>query len=201
MEHMTLLHRLLYLFKQFELKIGLTNEGVPRRPVTGTARQLWRERAWTGALTMAFVAHNAEEALTETRMHGTLIQAYSSNSLTPTEQLMASTVLSCLALLWLIVAFRVRQLTYVSGINTGLAGVLLFNAVVPHLVLLGMLRNYTPGIVTVLLFSVPLGIHQLVRQRHLGTLTFPLFVKCLWAGLLIGLVSITFALGISKLLV
>lgn len=201
MEHMTLLHRLLYLFKQFELKIGLTNEGVPRSPVTGTARQLVQERCWTGALILAFVAHNAEEALTETHLQGTLLQAYSSNALSPSEQVMASMLLSCMALLWLGVALRARQLTYVSGINTALAGILLFNALVPHLLLFGILHSYTPGIITVLLFSIPLGVYQLVRQRRLGILTLPLFIKCLWAGLLMGLVGITLVLGLSKLLV
>jgi hypothetical protein len=89
----------------------------------------------------------------------------------------------------------------VSGINTGLAAILLFNALAPHLILLGMVRRYTPGIITVLLLNVPLGIYQLVRQRQQGVLTLPLFIKYLWAGLLTGLVGVTFALVVSKLLV
>jgi hypothetical protein len=79
--------------------------------VTGTRQQLVNERGWTTALTATFIAHIAEETLSINHLHGTLIQEYSSNSLSPSEHLLANSILCCIALLWLGIAFRTQLLT------------------------------------------------------------------------------------------
>jgi hypothetical protein len=116
------------------------------------------------ALVMSFLLHNVEESYA--------ICKYPINNpfsffqpLSCREFLFTVSILSIIGIVFYLLAEATKSPSLFLFISTALSAVLLFNVLVPHLVIAVYTLKYTPGLITALTLNLPLCIILLIKNK------------------------------------
>lgn len=115
-------------------------------------------------LIVAFLVHNCEEAIT---MNGKVVESpvEAIKPLTYSQFLFAVLFLSLLVFAIYFYAMKTRNNKTYLFISTALAAGLLINTFIPHIAVALYTLNYTPGLVTAVLFILPISILLLSKNK------------------------------------
>jgi hypothetical protein len=150
------------------------------------------------ALMTAFAFHNAEEAYMICRFPFENPFKFV-HPLTCHQFLIAVSFLTISALVIYWFAMRAKNPEVYLWISSGLAAILLFNVLVPHLLVGVYTSNYTPGLITAVLLILPLSILLLVQNKKLYTTKKQMIIHII-SSLAIGYIWFAITLGFTKLL-
>ena len=92
-----------------------------------------------------------------------------------------------------------KQVTYLF-ISTALASAILLNVFIPHLLLAIYIRDYTPGLLTAVLFNLPVSIAVLYENKRFYSNCRQIFLHKA-GGLLLGYAFFAITLRIVTLVV
>jgi len=117
-------------------------------------------------LIVAFLVHNCEEAI---MMNGKAAESPVEviKPLTYSQFLFAVSFLSIIVLAIYIFAIKTRNNKTYLFISMAIAAGLLINAFIPHIVVALYTLNYTPGLVTAVLFILPISMLLLSKNKPL----------------------------------
>ena len=159
---------------------------------------LTSRKAFT-ALIAAFLLHNAEEAITICRYPVEIpfpfIQPANCNQF-----IWAVSILSVVILLVFIFSMFTENILQYNFISTGIAAVLLFNLLLPHLLIGLYTFHYTPGLVSAVMLNLPLSVLVLSKNRPNYT-SNKKFLRHIFIFLIVGYLLFVIIMGLVNILV
>jgi hypothetical protein len=127
--------------------------------LTGHALDLW-------LVPICMTVHNTEEALGASRFLADLRALFPWAPPARTRVFVAALVLLT-ASTWAVAGLAAHERGDLwPGVLFGLQMALAANAFVPHLMLLAVVRRYSPGLLTAALLNLPIGAYLLFRLGH-----------------------------------
>ena len=151
------------------------------------------------ALTIAFLVHNLEEAITICRYPVEnpfpIIQPASCSQF-----LIAVSLLSAVVLIAFGIAIQTKIEHIYNFISTGLAAAILLNVFLPHFLVANYTFHYTPGLVSAIALNLPLSLLVLIKNRSRYSSNMQ-FYRQIAYFLVIGYLVFAISMGIAKYLV
>lgn len=136
------------------------------------------------ALIVAFLFHNIEEAIyiCSYPVQSPVSFIHPANC---TQFLWAVSILTFVGILGSVRALTTKKPIVFLFISTALAGILLFNVFLPHVIIAVYTVQYTPGLVSALVLNLPLSLVVLSKNR-IQYLTKSQFLKHIFTGFIVG---------------
>jgi len=159
---------------------------------------LTSRKAFT-ALIAAFLLHNIEEAITICRYPVEnpfpFIQPANCNQF-----IWAVSILSVVILLVFIFSMYTENILQYNFISTGIAAVLLFNVLIPHMLIGLYTFQYTPGLVSAVMLNLPLSLLVLSKNRPNYT-SNKIFLRHIFTFLIAGYLLFVMIMGLVNILI
>ncbi len=159
---------------------------------------LLTSRALFILLIVAFIIHNAEEAITicshTVENPFSFVQPASC-----VEFLFSVSVLTFLALILFFVALKSKKESTYLFISTAFATALLLNAFIPHIFVAVYTLHYTPGLISAVLLTLPISILLLIKNKSFYTSNKQMLTH-MAGGLAIGYLIFAMTMGFSRII-